>query len=51
MDDAPIATGKIPTALLRDLLATLPRDAPGVRLGPALGEDACAVDVGGEASR
>jgi hydrogenase maturation factor len=49
MDDAQIATGKLPTALLRDLLATLPRDVPGVQLGPALGEDACAIDVGGEA--
>src|SRR3954471_9216690 len=48
MDDAPLATGKLPTALLRDLLATLPRDAPGVRLGPALGEDAGAIDVGDE---
>jgi hydrogenase expression/formation protein HypE len=42
----PIAPGKLPTALLRRLLADagLP---PEVRIGPAVGEDACAIDLPG----
>jgi hydrogenase maturation factor len=40
-----LATGKLPPALLRALLAAGPPLPPEVRLGPALGEDACAIDV------
>lgn len=36
--------GKLPAALLGELLRALPA-APEVRLGPAIGEDACAIDV------
>jgi hydrogenase maturation factor len=46
-DDAavhPLPAGKLPTALLAELLSGLPR-APEVRIGPAVGEDACAIDV------
>lgn len=45
MASLPIPAGKVPVALLARLLATdraLPRE---VRLGPAVGEDACAIDV------
>jgi hydrogenase expression/formation protein HypE len=41
----PIPPGKLPAALLRELLARLPPAPPEVRLGPAVGEDACAIDV------
>jgi hydrogenase maturation factor len=44
-----LPTGKLPPELLRELLrsqAPLPSE---VRLGPALGEDACAIDVPGGA--
>ena len=40
-----IPPGKIPAALLRELLGALPPAPPEVRLGPAVGEDACAIDV------
>jgi hydrogenase expression/formation protein HypE len=41
--DAPLPTGKLPPELLAELLeASLP---PEVRLGPRIGEDACAIDV------
>jgi hydrogenase maturation factor len=41
----PLLPGKLPPELLRELLADL-GDLPNeVRLGPALGEDACAIDV------
>ena len=40
----PIPTGKLPRQLLGRLLERVP-SSPGVRLGPALGEDACALDV------
>jgi hydrogenase maturation factor len=40
-----IPTGKLPAALLEELLAGLPALPPEVRLGPAIGEDACAIDV------
>lgn len=40
-----IPSGKLPAALLRELLASLPPLPPEVRLGPSVGEDACAIDV------
>ncbi len=43
----PFPAGKIPNSVLGPLLAQGP--APGVRIGPALGEDACALEVGGKA--
>ena len=43
----PIPAGKLPVELLSRLLASLGPPPPGVRLGPAVGEDACALDVGG----
>jgi hydrogenase maturation factor len=41
----PIPAGKVPAALLRELLASLPAPPPELRLGPRVGEDACAIDV------
>jgi hydrogenase maturation factor len=41
----PMPAGKVPAALLAELLAGLPPHPPEVRLGPAVGEDACAIDV------
>ncbi len=41
----PIPAGKVPAALLRELLGSLPAPPPEVRLGPRVGEDACAIDV------
>jgi hydrogenase expression/formation protein HypE len=41
----PIPAGKVPGELLARLLATDDRLPPEVRLGPAVGEDACAIDV------
>lgn len=41
----PLATGKLPPALLHELLETNPALPPEVLLGPALGEDACAIEV------
>ncbi|MGZ4383816.1 MAG: AIR synthase related protein, partial [Gaiellaceae bacterium] len=41
-----LSAGKIPGALLIELLAALPPPPPELRLGPAVGEDACAIDVG-----
>jgi hydrogenase expression/formation protein HypE len=40
-----IPPGKLPAALLRELLASLPPLPSEVRLGPRIGEDACAIDV------
>ena len=37
--------GKLPAALLAELLGALPPAPPEVRLGPRPGEDACAIDV------
>jgi hydrogenase maturation factor len=42
-----LLTGKLPPELLREVLAEAAVAAPEVRLGPALGEDACAIEVGG----
>lgn len=40
-----LPTGKLPAALLRELLGALPPLPPEVRLGPRVGEDACAIAV------
>ena len=45
---SPLPSGKIPAALLTELLAELAPPPPELRLGPGVGEDACAIDVGGE---
>jgi hydrogenase expression/formation protein HypE len=45
MTARPLATGKLPTALLGRLLASLPAAPAEVLLGPALGEDACAIEM------
>jgi hydrogenase maturation factor len=44
---APLPPGKVPVALLGELLAQLPTPPAGVRLGPRIGEDACAIEVPG----
>jgi hydrogenase expression/formation protein HypE len=41
----PLPPGKLPPALLRELLALGPELPEEIRLGPAIGEDACAIDV------
>ncbi|MHB8576191.1 MAG: AIR synthase family protein [Dehalococcoidia bacterium] len=41
-------TGKLPPELLSRLLKRIRCDDPRVRLGPQLGEDAAAIDTGGE---
>ncbi len=41
----PLAVGKVPIAVLDRLLAGLGSFPPGVRVGPAVGEDACVLDV------
>jgi hydrogenase expression/formation protein HypE len=43
--DRVLATGKLPTDLLADLLGELPPLPPEVRLGARIGEDACGIDV------
>ena len=40
-----LPNGKIPVQLLADVLATLPSPPPELRLGPRIGEDACAIEV------
>ncbi len=40
-----LPTGKLPAALLAELLAAGPPLPPEVRVPPAIGEDACAIDV------
>jgi hydrogenase expression/formation protein HypE len=47
--DDVLPTGKLPPALLRELLAKSAPLPPEVRLGPRVGEDACAIDVSGGA--
>lgn len=44
---ARLSVGKLPAALLADLLATLPVPPADVLLGPRIGEDACAIEVPG----
>jgi len=41
----PLRPGKLPPELLREILANQANLPSEVRLGPALGEDACAIDV------
>lgn len=41
----PLQPGKLPPELLRELLALSPELPEEIRLGPAIGEDACAIDV------
>ena len=43
--EAPLPTGKLPKALLGELLDAQPGLPAEVRIGPRLGEDACAIDV------
>lgn len=45
-----IPPGKVPTEVLARLLAGEVTAAPEVKLGPAIGEDACALDVGAPAT-
>jgi hydrogenase maturation factor len=40
-----LATGKLPAGLLRELLDASAAPAPEVRVGPRIGEDACAIDL------
>lgn len=40
-----IPSGKVPAELLGRLFTQLPRSDPGVRLGPAVGEDASAIEL------
>jgi hydrogenase expression/formation protein HypE len=41
----PLSTGKVPAALLRELLPSAAELPPEIRLAPAIGEDACAIDL------
>ena len=45
MSDRVLETGKLPAALLRELLDTAPPLPAEVLLGPRVGEDACAISV------
>ena len=45
--EEPLPTGKLPPALLRELLEEADEAPPEVLLGPRLGEDACAIRVPG----
>jgi hydrogenase expression/formation protein HypE len=45
----PLRSGKIPVGLLAELLAELPPAPPELRLGPRVGEDACAIEIAGGA--
>ena len=44
---APLQAGKLPVALLGELLALLPSPPTSVLLEPRIGEDACAIEVPG----
>src|SRR6202521_3792982 len=44
---ARLVAGKLPPSLLGRLLASLPAAPSEVRLGPELGEDACAIEIPG----
>jgi len=48
VNQGPLESGKISVALLAELLAGLPPSPPELRLGPGVGEDACAIAIGGE---
>jgi hydrogenase maturation factor len=43
--ETPLETGKLPPQLLRELLDGAPTLPEAVRIGPAVGEDACAITV------
>lgn len=45
--ERPLRSGKIPVDVLADLFAELPSAPPELRLGPCIGEDACAIEVPG----
>lgn len=45
MSAGPLPIGKVPASLLGDLLRSVPVLDPSVRLGPAIGEDAAAIDL------
>ena len=45
--DQRLPAGKLPPEMLAELLSKLDRSDPTVRLGPAPGEDAAVIDVGG----
>jgi hydrogenase expression/formation protein HypE len=45
MPRTPIPAGKLPTEVLSELLSGLAPLPPEIRLGPAIGEDAAAIDV------
>jgi len=47
MPRAPLPTGKLPPALLRELLEVDDPPPPELRVGPALGEDGAAIEVAG----
>jgi len=40
-----LSTGKLPAALLRELLESSAELPPEIRVGPRIGEDACAIDL------
>src|SRR5262245_40696808 len=44
-ESRPLSSGKIPLELLARLLAALPPAPPEVRVGAAIGEDACGIEV------
>lgn len=45
----PLAAGKLPHALLGELLALLPTDDPSLLVGPTVGEDAAVIDLNRDA--
>ena len=47
----PLAAGKLPAALLAELLGQLPTHDPRLLLGPAVGEDAAVIDFAAESPR
>ena len=49
MTDIVLEPGKLPSALLRRLLAPFPKNAPDLLLPPSVGEDAGVIDIGGGA--
>jgi hydrogenase maturation factor len=50
-DSRRLAAGKLPAALLAELLAELPTQHPDLLLGPAVGEDAAVIDFDAGAGR
>ncbi len=43
-----LPTGKLPAGLLAQLISTLPIEDPSLFLGPAVGEDAAIIEIGGD---